>query len=200
MIPNSRKFLWEALPHAPNGTTCRSSIRTTHPLLLLILFLVSCASPTATPSNLNPAHAPIAQILDGDTVVVEFANGHEETVRLLGIDTPETIDPTRPVQCFGNEATAELTRLVPVGTSIRLERDVEARDRFGRLLSYIYRSSDELFVNAALLEDGFADLSIYEPNSTYRSELTNAATTARTSSIGLWGTCGGPDVPLDPTD
>lgn len=178
----------------------RSKFRIWLTLLLFgCVFLASCAAPSSRPTTPDPALGTIAEIVDGDTVIVEFSNGQKETVRLLGIDTPETIDPTRPVQCFGAEASAELARLIPVGSAVRMERDVEARDRFGRLLAYIYRASDQLFVNVALVEGGFADLSIYEPNSAYRSELTSAVTSARTRTRGLWGTCGGPDIPLDPS-
>jgi micrococcal nuclease len=129
---------------------------------------------------------------------VEFAGGAEEIVRLLGIDTPETVDPNRPVQCFGAEASTYVATLIPPGTEVRLERDVEARDHFGRLLAYIYRRSDDLFINRDLLRLGFADLSIYPPNDTYATDLQTVTKSARTQALGLWGACGGPDVPLDP--
>jgi micrococcal nuclease len=137
-------------------------------------------------------------VIDGDTVIVEFAGGAKEIVRLLGVDTPETVDPNRPVQCFGAEASTYVATLIPPGTEVRLERDVEARDHFGRLLAYIYRRSDGLFINRDLLRLGFADLSIYPPNDTYATDLQTVTTSARTQALGLWGACGGPDVPLDP--
>jgi micrococcal nuclease len=137
-------------------------------------------------------------VIDGDTVIVEFAGGAKEIVRLLGVDTPETVDPNRPAQCFGAEASTYVAMLIPPGTEVRLERDVEARDHFGRLLAYIYRRSDGLFINRDLLRLGFADLSIYPPNDTYAIDLQTVTTSARTQALGLWGACGGPDVPLDP--
>lgn len=140
----------------------------------------------------------LIEVVDGDTIIVRFPTGAVEPVRLLGVDTPETVDPTRPVQCFGREASDALASMLPLGTTLRLERDVEARDRFGRLLAYVFREEDDLFVNAALLRSGFADISIYEPNEAYRSELTIAVTSARTGALGLWGSCGGADVPLQP--
>lgn len=133
-------------------------------------------------------------------MVIEFPAGQRETVRLLGIDTPETVDPNRPEQCFGKEASTHLSQVLPPGTAIRLERDLEARDHYGRLLGYIYRRDDDLFVNVDLVTRGLADISLYEPNTTYRREFENAVTTARTQARGLWGACGGPDVALDPTD
>lgn len=146
------------------------------------------------------AQLSVAEVVDGDTIIVSFGSGIEETVRLLGIDTPETVDPTRPQQCFGLEATIELGRLLPEGTHIRLERDAEARDRFGRMLAYVYRSADDLFINEALVQNGFADVSIYEPNNAYQAELTHAATQAQTALVGLWGACGGAGVALEPDD
>lgn len=140
----------------------------------------------------------MSSIIDGDTIVVSFGAGETEPVRLLGIDTPESVDPSRPVQCYGSEATARLTELIPPGTPILVEVDAEARDHYGRLLAYVYRADDSVFVNAALLSEGFADLSIYEPNTTHRAELRRAAQRARTADAGLWSACGGPDVAIDP--
>ena len=76
--------------------------------------------------------------------------GRDERVRLIGIDTPETVDPRKPVQCFGKEASDHTKALLPAGTAVRLERDAEARDRYDRLLAYVYRASDGLFVNLEL--------------------------------------------------
>lgn len=164
--------------------------------LLTALALTACTSISAPTEEAVVVH----NIIDGDTVLLRFPGGQQETVRLLGIDTPETVDPTRPVQCFGPEASTFLTELLPPGTPVDLERDVAAHDRFGRLLAYVFRSSDGLFVNVEMLRSGFADVSIFAPNTAYQEALTNAATEARTGSIGLWGACGGPDVALDPEE
>ena len=115
---------------------------------------------------------------------------------MLGIDTPESVDPNRPQQCFGVEATTRLRELLPVGTRVRLEVDVEARDRYGRLLAYVF--TGDLMVNETLLAEGYGALSIYEPNSTYRRSLTAAESRARTRLAGLWSACEGPDEPVDP--
>lgn len=150
-----------------------------------------------------PASEPVTAIVvehvvDGDTIVVSFGGRTHETVRLLGIDTPETVDPSRPEQCYGKQASDFLRSLLPAGTTVVIERDVEARDHFGRLLGYVFRAEDHLFVNQVLLEHGFADLSIYEPNSTYETRLSAAVVAARTRNIGLWNACGGADVAIDP--
>lgn len=159
-------------------------------IIAIVLFTVSCApAPTKDP------RPTVAEVVDGDTIIVDNA-GSLEIVRLLGIDTPETVDPNRPVQCFGAEASARLKELLPVGAPISLLRDREPRDQYGRLLAYIY--VDEVFVNELMLAEGLADISIYPPNDTLRPQLETAAKRARTASVGFWRECGGPDVPLDP--
>jgi micrococcal nuclease len=137
----------------------------------------------------EPGTAQVVDVIDGDTLDVRIG-GHTETVRLLGVDTPETKHPTRPVECFGPEASARLDELLPRGADIRLERDVEARDRFGRLLAYVYRLDDGLFVNEALLVDGFAEVLVIEPNGALASPLRAAQAEARSARRGLWGRCG----------
>lgn len=163
------------------------------------LIAVMVATSGCREASATPAATPfVTEVVDGDTVAIAFPSGAVETVRLLGIDTPETVDPTRPVQCFGREASRHLESLLPTGTPVRLERDLEPRDHFGRLLAYVFRVPDDVFVNLDLVARGMADVSFYEPNTTYRAEFAHALTTARTQQLGLWGTCGGPDVALDP--
>jgi micrococcal nuclease len=115
--------------------------------------------------------------------------GRDERVRLIGIDTPETVDPRKPVQCFGKEASNRTKALLPKGTAIRLERDVEARDRYGRLLAYVYRVEDGTFVNLALAEEGFAQTLTIPPNVAYADRFAAAAADARRAGRGLWGAC-----------
>ena len=98
-----------------------------------------------------------SSVTDGDTITVSV-DGTKEKVRLIGIDTPETKKPDTPVQCFGPEATRSPTSLLPEGTPLHLERDVEARDKYGRLLAYVYRSDDGLFVNLEIVAKGYARL------------------------------------------
>jgi len=139
--------------------------------------------------------ATVVSVTDGDTIDVELA-GEEESIRLLGIDTPETHHPTKPVECFGAEASAQTAALLPPGTEVRLVRDVEARDRYGRLLAYVYRADDGLFVNRALVTDGFATTLDIAPNDAHAAELARLVSEARAEGRGLWGACGGPDVPV----
>jgi micrococcal nuclease len=140
------------------------------------------------------AQPRVVKVVDGDTIEVELG-GRTENVRLLGIDTPETKDPRKPVQCFGAEASAHTAELLPPGTEVRLVPDVERRDRYDRVLAYVYRVSDGLFVNLELARDGYADLLTYPPNVAHTAELSAAVAEARREQRGLWQACGGPGRP-----
>lgn len=159
----------------------------------------SPTDPSLTEIVPDPAapSAEVERVVDGDTIIVRFGDTRER-IRLLGIDTPESVDPNRPQQCFGAEASDEVKTLLPEGTEVTIERDVEARDQHGRILGYVFRNSDGLFINLHLLRRGYADLSIYPPNDYYRTELSAAFTAAQTSETGLWGACDGPDQPIEP--
>jgi micrococcal nuclease len=130
----------------------------------------------------------VVRVVDGDTLVARLA-GQEEDVRLIGIDTPETVKPNAPVDCFGPEASRRTKELLPPGTPIRLERDVEGRDHYGRLLAYVYRVDDATFVNLALAEEGLARPLSIAPNTAYASRFAAATATARREGKGLWGAC-----------
>ena len=164
-------------------------------VVALVVFGAGCPDDRAEP--IAAGTAKVLAVIDGDTVVLEL-DGRRESVRLLGIDTPETNHPTRPVECFGAEATDRLGQLVPPGSTVRVERDVEARDHFGRLLLYLHRSTDDLFVNEAMVAEGFAATLHVDPNGAHRATLADAESEARARGLGLWGACGGPGVALDP--
>ncbi|HEX2046235.1 MAG TPA: thermonuclease family protein [Acidimicrobiales bacterium] len=145
-------------------------------------------APTPAPASGNlPAgvDAVVRKVVDGDTI--EISGG--ERVRLIGIDTPETSDPNRPVGCFGREASRFTAGLVPPGTPVRLVGDVEQRDRYDRLLAYVYRRADGLFVNAELLRRGYAQILTIPPNVAHTDEFVAIAGQAREGSQGLWGAC-----------
>ena len=120
-------------------------------------------------------------MVDGDTIVVG-----EERVRLIGIDTPESVKPGTPVECFAREASAFLERLVE-GRRVRLELDVEERDRYGRLLAYVYR--DDLFVNAEMVARGYATVATFPPNVRHVQRFLRLQRDARANGRGLWGRC-----------
>ncbi len=171
----------------------------------LLATLVACGRPGATNDARPPATsggeaaggAVVDEVVDGDTIRVRLPGRRDtESVRLIGIDTPETLGPGGLRECFGKEASARTKELVPPGTEVRLVRDAEARDRYGRLLAYVYRQRDDLFVNLALAEDGYAAPLSIPPNVAHRDAFVDAAAEAREAGRGLWGRCGGPDEPL----
>lgn len=132
----------------------------------------------------------VIRVVDGDTVIVRL-DGREERLRYIGIDAPESVTPDQPVQCFGPEATDENKRLV-AGKTVFLESDLENRDRFGRLLRYVYVSGtdgDLLMVNRHLVERGFAEAGSFPPNVRYQDDLFTAERHARQNRLGLWSAC-----------
>ena len=158
------------------------------------------SNPSSAPLPTETAETAVVEfVIDGDTVDL-IIDGQEERVRLIGVDTPESVSRDTPVQCYGAEASDALMGLLPVNSVVRIERDAEVRDRFGRLLLYLSRSDPtttdgELFVNEWLLTNGFADTLFFEPNTAYRSRFTRLRNSARDAGVGLWGTCEGPDQP-----
>jgi micrococcal nuclease len=155
--------------------------------------LVACggdsASPTSAPTTALDT-ALVVEVIDGDTVTLEIG-GQTETVRLVGIDTPETVHPTKPVECFGPQASAFLSRLLPPGTEVVVRRDVQARDSYGRLLLYVFLpvANGEKFVNLELVARGFAVPLSIEPNTRWRDSFVAAAFDAQRNSRGLWRAC-----------
>lgn len=144
------------------------------------------------------ANASVVELVDGDTLVVDVdgPGADHEALRLIGIDTPESVATDRPNECFGKVASGRLADLLPVGTPVHLARDVEARDRYDRLLAYVYRASDGVLVNHDLVAEGFAIAKPYPPNVTLQSQFSAAEAQARRAQLGLWSACGGADVPL----
>jgi micrococcal nuclease len=111
-----------------------------------------------------------------------------ERVRYIGVDTPESVKPGTPVQCYAKRAAAANAALV-AGRRVRLVGDVEHRDRYGRLLAYVYRTGDGAFVNALLVRDGFARTLTIAPNVAHAAEFARLARTAREAGRGLWRAC-----------
>lgn len=150
----------------------------------------------ASARSTTPGVAVVSKEVDGDTIHVHIG-GADERIRFIGIDTPETHGRNGLVECFGKEAAEHTASLIPVGTEVRLVRDAEARDRYGRLLAYVYRAQDNLFVNLALARDGYADVLTFPPNVAHADEFVAAARSARNANLGLWSKCGSADVPIE---
>jgi micrococcal nuclease len=129
----------------------------------------------------------VTRVVDGDTIHVAVG-GQDETVRYIGVDTPESVKPGTPVQCFAKAASAANERLVE-GRRVRLAYDAEHRDRYGRLLAYVYRADDDAFVNARLVEDGYARTLTIPPNVRFADRFASLARAAREHRRGLWRAC-----------
>jgi micrococcal nuclease len=141
------------------------------------------SEPTATPRpDLTPA--TVTRVVDGDTIVVEIS-GREYKLRYIGVNTPEVVDPRRPVECFGQEARDYNEELV-LGQTVGLEKDVSETDQFGRLLRYVWLG-DEM-VNATLVREGYAQASAYPPDVKYQDVLSSLQSEAAGEGRGLWGT------------
>ena len=135
----------------------------------------------------QPGLYHVTEFLDGDTIVVDM-NGSEETIRFIGVDTPETHDPRKAVQCFGKAAAGFTQNLI--GTNnVRLEADAlnTNRDRYNRLLRYIYLPNETL-VNAEISKQGYGFAYLSFPF-TKSDEFHHYETVARNANKGLWGSC-----------
>lgn len=138
----------------------------------------------------NGQRAKVVKVVDGDTIEVEIGQ-LKQTVRLVGVDTPETVDPRRGVQCFGKEASNE-TKSILLEKDVVLVKDVSDKDRFSRLLRYVFLPLPEggfLFVNDYLAREGFAQVLSVPPDVSYQERFLEAQTLAREGKKGLWGKC-----------
>jgi micrococcal nuclease len=145
----------------------------------------SANAPAAPPTPAGSVTYAVAKVIDGDTISVSI-HGAKETVRLIGIDTPETVDPRKPMQCFGKEASDKTKELL-AGQRVVLEKDPSQGeyDKYGRTLAYVYRA-DGLFVNEYLVAQGFAHEYTYDAPYKYQAEFKAAQAEARLLGRGLW--------------
>ena len=172
-------------PHIPDTMSNMRSSRLPR-LLLILLFLAGC-----TPQSKSEVdNGTVIEVIDGDTVDLSIA-GHRQRVRLIGIDTPETKHPTKPVECYGPEATTFTESLLARGTKIHIERDTEARDTYDRLLVYLFRDSDNMFINLEIVLQGYAHMLTIEPNLAYLDRFVAASRGAQSNNRGLWQACRG---------
>jgi micrococcal nuclease len=168
---------------------------------LAALLLVGCVSTTTetvtsavhvrqTPSPAS--HPPrrnvalVTRVVDGDTAHVQY-HGRDLTIRFIGVDTPETVAPGQPVECYGPEASAFTTRQLS-SRRIRLEFDVDRIDPFGRTLAYLWMPDGSMF-NETLVRGGYATVATYPPDTKYVGRLGSAERVARSAARGLWGAC-----------
>ena len=163
--------------------------------LLLLLFALTCpVLVNAGIGGVKPpklAHVNVVRVVDGDTIEVIMYEGQKEKVRLIGVDTPETKHPTKGVQPYGVEAS-NFTKEQLEGKDVWLEFDVQERDRYQRLLAYVWTEElhrgkiRERMFNARLLLEGYAQLATFPPNVRYVENFRTYQTEAREASRGLW--------------
>ncbi|MGL4522312.1 MAG: thermonuclease family protein, partial [Bacilli bacterium] len=128
--------------------------------------------------------ATVVKVTDGDTIKIKFS-GKEESVRLLLIDTPESVHPSKPVQPFGIEASNFAKEFFPIGSEVEVDIDVSERDKYGRLLAYIWK--DGVLYQDKVLEAGLARVAyVYAPNTSYVDSLRANEAIAKKKRIGIW--------------
>ena len=175
---------------------------------LALALQIGCHGPAAPPASSPPpadtrrasqaqavpdgVEVTVKRVIDGDTILASGLPAGTELVRLIGVNAPETGEGRTIRECFGVEARRWLSEQAPRGSRLRLVFDVGPRDRFGRLLAYAYRA-DGTFLNAALIEKGFAQTMTIPPNVRHAEELQALQRRARHESRGLWQKC-----PTDP--
>jgi len=155
--------------------------------------LPSGAAPAMWTAFIPTGSKPVTliEVTDGDTIRVDV-DGRNELVRLILIDAPEIHDPNRPPECFGQEATTYLSWLLSLGGDLYLETDVSDRDRFGRLLRYVwvdFGNGEVYLVNEVLVRAGYVAFSTYPPDVKYVDEIREAGQFAREHGYGLWSGC-----------
>ncbi|MBB3109616.1 micrococcal nuclease [Paenibacillus phyllosphaerae] len=150
--------------------------------LMMVLLLAGCGAATET-GNANRIDAKVIKVVDSDTIKVKMGNT-EETVRMLLIDGPETVHPSKPVQPFGPEAS-DFAKKTLSNQTVQLELDVSERDKYGRLLAYVW--IDDRMFNEMALERGLVRVAyVYAPNVKYVDQFRNIQKKAQQQGIGIW--------------
>lgn len=170
-------------------------------LALLAIGVVACSAsparstgPDVTPLTGPGVVASVIRVVDGDTLKARIA-GRTDTVRVIGLDTPESVKPGTPVECYALRATAEADRLLPAGATIRLEADPTqaSRDQYGRLLAHVWLADGTLYAER-MIRGGFGIHYVYDGvPSIHAGPLAAAEEAARAAASGLWSpaTCAG---------
>jgi len=169
---------------------------------IVVLLAGGCGGASPDSSGVHPHGVPAEVVdavvvghVDGDTIklrpgqVTAYLEPDQvTTVRLLEIDTPESVKPDAPVECYAQRASAALSRLLPVGAHVWVEPDRVSHDQYGRTLLYLW-TEHGTFVNYAMVRRGFAEAVLFEPNDLYIGLMRDAERRARADRLGLWGAC-----------
>ena len=158
----------------------------------VVLSVAACSSGGSADTAPGTLHGPypVTRVVDGDTVRVD-RDGQEIVVRLIGLDTPETVAPDRPVECFGPEASARTKDLVD-GGQVWLEYDevTGLTDKYDRTLAYVWLTQDTM-LNEQLVREGFAEERTYQEGYRYQDRLRAAEEVAQAAGAGQWSACPG---------
>jgi len=130
--------------------------------------------------------AVVTRVVDGDTAHVRY-HGRDVTVRFIGVDTPETVAPGQPIECYGPQASAFTTQQLS-GRRVRLEFDVDRIDVYGRTLAYLWMPDGSMF-NETLVRRGYATVATYPPDTKYVGRFEAAERSAKSADRGLWAAC-----------
>ncbi len=172
------------------GVNFPQSLPSVSPIPSPIVVSSNSEATSSATIGIEGARAQVLDVVDGDTIKVSL-DGKQYTVRYVGMDTPETVDPRRPVGCFGKEASDENKSLVS-GKIVILQKDVSETDKYKRLLRYVYLPLEDgriLFVNDYLVREGFAKVLTIPPDVKYSGQFLEAQKQARVAKRGLWSRC-----------
>ncbi len=147
-----------------------------------LLLFFSCNSRSDRDSLAG--YMSIKKFVDGDTFWVDDGSEKGLKIRLIGVNTPETVHPQKPVEYYGNEASNYVKKVL-MNKKVRLEFDVSKQDRYGRTLAYVFLN-DGTFLNADLIENGYGQVMTVPPNVKYSEEFLELERKARENNIGLW--------------
>lgn len=139
---------------------------------------------TAIDENISEASYKVTRVVDGDTIIIDY-NGKEERVRLIGVDTPESVHPNAEKNTEFGKTASNFTKQYLENKYVKIELDVQERDKYGRLLSYVYL--DDVMYNKILLQEGYAKIATYPPNVKYVNDFTEIQKEAQSNKKGLWG-------------
>jgi micrococcal nuclease len=159
-----------------------------------VTFQPTLAFTSITPISKQKEFAHVVKVVDGDTIdVVVTGSSVVQKVRYIGIDTPETVSPKKPIQCFGREASNKNKELVS-DKDIYMIKDVSETDRYGRLLRYVYipngnTTNSAVFVNDYLVKEGYAHAATFPPDVAYQELFKKSEEIARQQNKGLWSAC-----------
>lgn len=135
-------------------------------------------------SNISSELYKVVRVVDGDTIIIDY-KGTEERVRLIGVDTPESVHPDKEKNTEFGTTASNFSKELLTDKYVKIELDVQERDQYGRILAYVYL--DDIMVNKILLQEGYAKVATYPPNVKYVDDFTAIQEEARNNKKGLWG-------------